>query len=727
MSGWTLAASPVWLVVGIMVVAVTAWLSWRQWRRLRSQPAVLGLEVVRVVTVALLVVTLWRPELARQQDPRRQPEVAVLWDASRSMTTKDVALNGAVLTREEWVRQQLASEVWAGLSNRFRLAVESFSAPATNAADADGTDLDGALEAALNRHRDLRAVVLLSDGDWNVGRSPVAAATKLQVRQVPVFSVAVGSREYLPDVALENLSAPAYGLLGEQVMVGFKVRSYLPREVRTTVRLVDDRGTETTKDLVIPPMAQVQEAVLWTPTREGTAALTLRLPVETEELRDDNNQLQATVAVRKEILRVLVVESLPRWEYRYLRNALQRDPGVDVQTVLFHPGMKPGGGMDYLEAFPATREELSKYDVVFLGDVGIGGGELTLEQAEELRGLVEQQGSGLVFLPGSRGRQLTLASSALGGLVPVEMDELQPRGAGAAMPAKLALTARGQGHLLTMLAGSETQNVEVWRKLPGFYWHAAVKKAKPGADVLAVHEGLRNEWGRVPLLVSRPQGSGKVLFMGVDSAWRWRRGVEDVYHYRFWGQVVRWMAYQRHRAQNQGIRVFFNPDDPQRGERVAVHATVFDANGLPLRTGPVTAEISAPGGKTERFELQSVAGGWGVFVGQFTPQLPGTFAVKVRAEPTGKELAAELVVRGQQREQVGRPAQPEILREIANITRGRMGGPAELASFVSQIEALPKQTAVEQRVRLWCHPLWGGLILTLLAVYWAGRKLVGLV
>jgi len=28
---------------------------------------------------------------------------------------------------------------------------------------------------------------------------------------------------------------------------------------------------------------------------------------------------------------------------------------------------------------------------------------------------------------------------------------------------------------------------------------------------------------------------------------------------------------------------------------------------------------------------------------------------------------------------------------------------------------------------LWCHPLWGGLILTLLAVYWAGRKLVGLV
>ena len=27
--------------------------------------------------------------------------------------------------------------------------------------------------------------------------------------------------------------------------------------------------------------------------------------------------------------------------------------------------------------------------------------------------------------------------------------------------------------------------------------------------------------------------------MGSDSAWRWRRGVEDKFHYRFWSQVVR--------------------------------------------------------------------------------------------------------------------------------------------------------------------------------------------
>ena len=51
---------------------------------------------------------------------------------------------------------------------------------------------------------------------------------------------------------------------------------------------------------------------------------------------------------------MLVVESYPRWEYRYLRNALSRDPGVELSCLLFHPGLsKPGGGnKDYIKQFP---------------------------------------------------------------------------------------------------------------------------------------------------------------------------------------------------------------------------------------------------------------------------------------------------------------------------------------------------------------------------------------
>src|SRR5678815_3333995 len=81
-----------------------------------------------------------------------------------------------------------------------------------------------------------------------------------------------------------------------------------------------------------------------------------------------------------------------------------------------------GEGAGYLSAFPNTKEELQGYDVIFLGDVGVGNGQLSNEQAALIKGLVEQQASGLVFLPGPLGRQKTLLDSPLGDLVPVETD-----------------------------------------------------------------------------------------------------------------------------------------------------------------------------------------------------------------------------------------------------------------------------------------------------------------
>ncbi len=727
MMRWSFVASWPTIVAGIGVLVVTTWISIVNLRRLRGRRGLAALEGLRWLAVGLIVFTLWQPEVARQRRRNEQPVVAVLYDASRSMETADVVgEQKSVISREAWVKSELETQFWGAISNRYKVAVEAFSPATTNTND-EGTDINTGLEDVLKRYRNLRAVVLLSDGDWNMGKSPVVAATQLRLADVPVFAVAVGSGDYLPDLALEQVAAPAYGLLGEPIFIPFRVRSHLPREVKTRVSLSVEGKVAASKDIVIPPHGVAEDALFWTPVREGTLTPVVSLPVEDDEVRADNNQQQLRIQVRKQVLRVLAVDSLPRWEYRYLRNALQRDPGVEVNTLLLLPGMGSGEGRGYIKEFPHTKEELGKYDVVFLGDVGIGSNELTPEDATLLKGLVEQQGSGLVFLPGRRGRELTFAGTPLGEMMPVELDEKQPQGVSAVLPSHLALTERGRGHLLTMLARTESENERIWQELPGFYWNAAVVKARPGAEVLAVHEGMRNQWGRIPLLVTRPQGNGKVLFMGEDSAWRWRRGVEDVYHYRFWGQVVRWMSYQRHLAQARNIRVFFTPENPRRGDTVRLQATVLDATGSPAVGGVVNAELTASSGKVERLTLAAVEGGWGVYAGESTLAERGVYRVHVRHEPTGAEITTELSVQGEQREQIGRPAQVEVLREIAQITGGQLGSARDVPRLMSALAALPEAQPLEQRFRLWCHPLWAGALIGLLAVYWIGRKLVGMI
>jgi hypothetical protein len=277
-----------------------------------------------------------------------------------------------------------------------------------------------------------------------------------------------------------------------------------------------------------------------------------------------------------------------------------------------------------------------------------------------------------------------------------------------------------------MLGNNEEENPEIWRRLPGFYWHAPVLKAKGGAEVLAVHGNRRSSYGPIPLLVTKPAGSGKVLFIGIDSAWRWRRGVEDLYHYRFWGQVARWMSYQRNMAVGQRVRLFFNPERPEPGTTVTLNANAFDSNGAPLKDGGVAVDITSPDGRSQRLELQKNAATWGAFSGRFKVDVPGAW--KIRATASGAEnqaLETSLIAQGVEIEKIGQPARPEVLEEMAKVSRGRMIQPAQLAKFIQEINALPAPRPLEKRIPLGSHWLTIAALVTLLGTFWIGRKLSG--
>src|SRR5438132_6263171 len=476
-------------------------------------------------------------------------------------------------------------------------------------------------------------------------------------------------------------------------------------------------------------MGRTSGSLLWKPKKTGDVTLTLEVPKHPDETIADNNRLTAPIAIREEKLRVLVIESLPRWEYRYLRNALSRDPGVEVSCLLFHPGLSKvgGGNKDYIKQFPAGLDELSKFDVVFIGDVGLDDGQLTAEHCRLLKGLVEHQASGLVFMPGWQGRQFSLAETGLADLLPVVMDESQPGGWGSRTPGHFELTELGRRSLLTNLADTEENNLEVWEDLPGFQWYAPVVRAKTGSEVLAVHKDATNQHGRLPLLVARTFGAGKVLFMGTDGAWRWRKGVEDKYHYRFWGQVVRWMAYQRNMAKGETMRLYYAPDQPLVRQVVTLHANVVEKSGEPLSKGDVTARIAAPSGKSETVRFTPTGEEWGVFQGRFTALEPGRHQVTLACKQTGATLDTTIYVQGATAERTGKPARPEVLEEIARVTHGKVLAAGKTDQLLKSLANLPDPPPAVRRVQLWSHPALAGMVVLLLAVFWIGRKLVGLI
>jgi hypothetical protein len=244
--------------------------------------------------------------------------------------------------------------------------------------------------------------------------------------------------------------------------------------------------------------------------------------------------------------------------------------------------------------------------------------------------------------------------------------------------------------------------------------------------VLATHETERNRHGRIPLLVTKTYGAGKVLFMGTDGAWRWRKGVEDRYHYRFWGQVVRWMAYQRTMSQGSQMRLFYSPDRPRMNTVITLNANVSSAAGEPLRSGNVIAQVTSPSGKIMSVRLLPVGeDSWGLFSAAFTPTEAGDHGVRLQCAEAGASLDTTVSVQGTRRERLGHPVRSEVLREIAQLTRGKVvdaGRTAEMAETLSALGGIEPQ---ERRIPLWAHPLWAGFVTLLLGVFWVSRKVVG--
>ena len=713
-------------VVAAMVVFVaTIIASYYAWRRSGFRTSVGALELLRLALVALGGVLLNQPEFTQEFRPDDKPTLVVLTDTSPSMLTHDVTDKGTRdrVARSEAVSAFQSDEPWQSLGERMEIAIDTFGSETSR------TDLSAPLMEALTQRPRLIAAVVASDGDWNEGDPPVEMATRYRLRGIPIYTVPVGSPVRLPDVELVSLDAPTFGVREKAVRIPFTIDSSLPREqmVRVTLRASD--GEEVTKEVALTPMGRTRDVMVWHPREAGDFTVTVdvgRLPAETDP---ENNVKTAPVSIRDESLRVLVVESYPRWEYRYLRNALSRDPGVNLSCLLFHPGLgKVGGGnADYIRAFPAGLEELSEFDVIFLGDVGIDDEQLTDEQCRLLKGVVQHQASGLVFMPGWQGRQNSLLATELNDLYPVVLDPSQPNGWGARTPSHFELTQAGQRSLLTKLADTDDENLGVWESLPGFQWHAPVERARPGTEVLCVHRDAANQFGRLPLLVTRSFGTGKVLFMGTDGAWRWRKGVEDKYHYRFWGQVVRWMAYQRNMAKGETMRLYYAPDQPQLEQTLSLFANVMEASGNPLSHGEVTAHIVDPSGTPQTVQFQSTGDEWGAFSATFTPNQPGRHEVTLACKETQQSLEASFFVQGSREERPGQRARPEIMEELARVSRGEMVERGDIEKVVQALRALPDPPPLTRRIQLWSHPATGTLFVAGLTLFWVGRKVVGLI
>ena len=116
-----LSPTPLTLWIGIIALILVGVLSVISWKRSPHPKRTAALECLRFLSALAVVLLLWQPEWLTTLHPDTKPQIAILWDDSKSMTTIDATLppvlsaKSEVVSRAECVKKALASALWKPL------------------------------------------------------------------------------------------------------------------------------------------------------------------------------------------------------------------------------------------------------------------------------------------------------------------------------------------------------------------------------------------------------------------------------------------------------------------------------------------------------------------------------------------------------------------------------------------------------------------------------------
>ncbi|MCA9219191.1 MAG: VWA domain-containing protein [Planctomycetales bacterium] len=592
------------------------------------------------------------------------------------------------------------------------------------------------------RGRPTAAVIVLTDGITTEGRSLSETADYARRKSVPLYVIGIGSSQPPRDVRLSDLLADEVAFAGDLVNFDFKLSAsgYAGKSVRLRLRRENSSETLAEKTETLGDDETTASVRLsYRPVEKGE----LRFVVEAEPLPGEadlqNNRLTQTINVRDETLRVLLVQEYPSFEFRYLKTLLEReveqsDPtrqSIELTSVLQEADRQYAELDKSARAvFPVRRDELFAYDVIVFGDVNPAF--LSRSIMENLAAFVKERGGGMVFMSGPRHTPLAYRDTPLAELFPVELSSasipdpaINLDRAFAVQPARLGL-ASPQMQLRPTLS----QNVALWRDLPGLYWMVEAPDLRPGARVLAEHPTRTGNTGQpLPVIAMQFVGGGKVIFHATDETYRWGRyrGSDQAYN-QYWIQTLRYLSRSKLLGGSRSVEMTTDRDEYRRGDVVLLRVRFFDERLAPEQDDGVAVVLEREGGTRRQVTLTRDPTMRGVFEAAIGDLADGTYRAWM-ATPAleGQPPHARFAVVAPPGEQARLQADLADLQRAAKTSRGKY-------YTLDQADRLTRDLPEGRQVRIESlppEPIWNtwllpALFTTLIASEWLLRKRVGL-
>jgi len=774
---------------------------------------ILTLEIVKFKRAYLLVLVDDSLSMRRGDPPTRLEDqlalarVSNLWNRDGPIPD-DVRAELMKLSRADLVRKALENPqvgVLAKLEEKLNVAFFTFSTGVRSVDKKEtllanygsasclgtATAIGDSIRQAKGMYKGLHVagVVVITDGRNNLGLEPETVAKDLRQQFIPVFTVAAGIPQRMKDIAFLDPEGKEAVRANDLHQLKYTVRSegFDGEEIDVTLHVYPLKPEDYTKDwatldpqeldrLLADPTTKVEgnhpfkinegserndDAITWQPKIPGEYLVIARTPPKEGERSATNNHVAVRLRVVDDKVRVLFVDHPPRWEYRFLKNALIRDPKILAHCLLTSadegfPQEVSQEATDEkfktpIREFPKTLEDLLLYDVIILGDVDpakIGGSE-TLTN---IKRFVTDFSGGLIFISGVMYNPRSFRGTPLDELLPVVPEEYRESDSAASQEYGYALTdyaKANKGHPIICfpaIADDLPRVLEQWQDLDqrgdnlrGFRWFSRAR-VKPTAQVLVEVTGIEGQnipGRRPPLFVAGNYGRGRVFWSATDETHMWRYTVGDnPWFYPFWQQAMYW-AMERKLSGAKRYQLYLRPDRRYvMGEPVILNANAYTKDFQPMQEPELEVNIEPPQGTRLVTRLSKTQDKDGAYEGAFQPREVGIYRIWAGDEDETSRAVEKFIVYIPNREEDEPILDTAQLRSIARAgyieTAGEAATPEQkeknffpitrIGELPAAVTAAPQQQSEKKEDDLWDSPLAYLLFALLITTEWVLRK-----
>jgi uncharacterized membrane protein len=732
---------PVWAMF-LAVAVAAAGLGYMIWSRRKSvAPSMRGgrtavVWLLEALLVCLLLFLLWQPALSIAELRPQQNIVAVVIDDSRSM---GVAENGQ--TRRDQALKTLNGGLLNSLQAKFQVRlyrfgdhVERLERPDLLTATAPATRIGDSLKEVIADGATLPigAVVLMSDGADNSGGIDLETISDIKRQRIPIHTIGFGREKMERDVELTDVQLPRKSLAKSRLEAEVSFREAGFRGEKAHLAIREGGKVLAARDIVFKGDGAVQtEAILFNAGDAGVKNLEFSIdPLPQEENRLNNTQTRV-LNVDSSTPRILYMEGEPRWDYKFLRRAVEDDKNIALYSIVRttqnknytqtpddkHPELKNAF------PFPTKVEDLFDFQGLILGS--IEANYFTPQQQEMIQQFVDRRGGGLLFLGGK-------AALEEGGYDKPPFDDLLPvhlpthKGTFHRDHATAELTSSGRDSLITRIEEDPAKNVERWNKLPYMLSFQEIGTAKPGATVLAEMKVAGHN--NLPLLVTQKYGRGRTAVFATGSDWTWQmlQPLEDMSHETFWRQMLRWLVSDTPTRVVASTPSAVLDDDG----RVRLRAEVRDTTYLPTSDADVQARVVGPDGAAQTVDLHPDPTEQGVYLADWNAERPGSYITEVTAHRGQQELGRDVVTFRRENgvaENFHLEQNRDLLEKLSSQTGGRYYRPDEVSRLGEDISYSEAGISVRETKDLWDMPVVFFFALLLCCTEWLLRRRWGVV